>query len=199
MLNENDGRGSSIKYQNVISDEMRSRARYLAIKSSIIIELWTIMRESAAGIRKSHSCLIRIQCPDLLIAILVFTFYFQKLHIPPVTCNKKGVAKSQASDWMRQDKYLALIRLNSSLMACIHDKKLIMISTRSLWELWGFPAASGWLRLWELSVPPDCAVTLNLNQSPVLRSEVVTLHPNHDSQLAPWSQSDLSRSQADKK
>ena len=54
---------------------------------------WTIMRGSAAGIRKSHSCLIRIQCPDLLIAILVFTFYFQKLHIPPVACNKKRVAK----------------------------------------------------------------------------------------------------------
>ena len=77
---------------------------------------WTIMRESAAGIRKSHSCLIRIQCPDLLIAILVFTFYFQKLHIPPVTCNKKRVAKFLASDWMRLEKYLALIRLNSSLI-----------------------------------------------------------------------------------
>ena len=86
------------------------------------------MRGSAAGIRKSHSCLIRIQCPDLLIAILVFTFYFQKLHIPPVACNKKRVAKFLVSDWTRQDKYLALIRLNTSLMACIHDKKLIMIS-----------------------------------------------------------------------
>ena len=37
-----------------------------AIKSSsIIIELDDYERERAAGIRKSHSCLIRIQCPDL--------------------------------------------------------------------------------------------------------------------------------------
>ena len=45
---------------------------------------WTIMRESAVGIRKSHSCLIRIQYSELLLAILVFTFYFQKLH---ATCH----------------------------------------------------------------------------------------------------------------
>ena len=29
----------------------------------------------------------------------------------------------------------------------------------------GSPPASGWLRLWEPGVPPDCAVTLNLNQT----------------------------------
>ena len=166
--------GAPLNIKMSLAARWDRRTDILQLKAASSLS-WTIMRESAAGIRKSHSCLIRIQCPDLLIAILVFTFYFQKLHIPPVACNKKRVAKSLASDWMKLDKYLTLIRLNSSLMACIHDKKLIMISTRSLWELWGFPAASGWLRLWELSVPPDCAVTLNLNQT--LSSQIRGGHP----------------------
>ena len=128
--------GPQLNIKMSLGERWDWRPDIIAIKSSsIIIELDDY--ESAAGIRKSHSCLIRIQCPDRAWLQSWNSHSTFRSYTPPVTCHKKRVAKFLAPDWPMPDKYRLLIRLNTSLMACIHDKKLIMISTRSLWELWG--------------------------------------------------------------
>ena len=117
--------------------------------------------------------------------------------MPPVTCHKKRVAKFLASDWI----------MGGDQMLPSHSPEYIFDGLYS-WQEADYDIEQISLRVlrvprqllgdWGCGNPAFRFTVPSLWISIRLGSQIRGGHPNHDSQLAAWSQSDLSWSQSDK-
>ena len=129
------------------------------------------------GIRKSHSCLIRIQCPGRQIAIWVFAFYSPPLQ--EATCHmplEELPNSSPLIGWCGTNTILSLATIIEKLYSWQEaDCDINPISLRA-----GGSQPTPVIQVVGTWLPPDSAVTLNQRHNHTetwIRGEP----PNHDS------------------